>query len=229
MNRSIVSDRSRTDKFFGSFVKRIPSYISPDFITLVSVVPALVFVFLLWISKEQTFPLNALIFFLAFWSLLFASFLDGLDGALARKRKEEGKRTEEQSKFGDILDHSLDRYCDLIIFFGIYIGEYCSFKLFSFTSIAVLLVSYFGALTKSVYGSRDYGGIMGRLIRLLVIAIAVIISLLVVIIFRMDSLKDFNLGGSTILGWAMIIILGGSLITVLQRHYNAYKISKALQ
>jgi len=238
--KSIVSDRSRTDKFFERFVRRTPSYITPNFVTVVSIVPYLIFAFLLWFSKDQRFPWNSLIFLLTFIIFLLAYFLDGLDGALARARKKEGKWGEKQMRVGDVLDHTLDRYFDLIIFAGIYLGGYCSFEVLFVTVSLVLLVSYLGSLTKSVYGHRAYGGVMGRFARFLVLGFAILISFLLTLIIGLlnftgfyvinigDAFKDFTPGGFTILGWAMIIVLIGSFVTVIQRHYHGYRIGQDL-
>lgn len=76
--------------------------LSANILTLVS---PLLILGSVWLLASGTF----------FWAgclILFASSFDMLDGALARAKNEE-------SRFGAFLDSTLDRYSEVLIFFGL--------------------------------------------------------------------------------------------------------------
>ncbi|NUE02928.1 CDP-alcohol phosphatidyltransferase family protein [Halorubraceae archaeon YAN] len=101
------------------------------------------------------------------WYLLGALFvlangwLDLLDGALAREQ-------DSASASGDLLDHVLDRYADIIILAGLAAGieQYA----LGFAAVTgVLMTSYLGTQIQAVGLGRAYGGLLGRADRLALI------------------------------------------------------------
>jgi len=90
------------------------------------------------------------------------SLFDALDGKVA-------KITGKQSKRGDFLDHTIDRYSDIFILLGIILGPLSRTWLGIFAIIGVLMTSYMGTQADAVGVSRDYGGIAGRAERLLLL------------------------------------------------------------
>jgi archaetidylinositol phosphate synthase len=86
-------------------------------------------------------------------------FLDLLDGLIAKMFNKATKR-------GDFLDHVLDRYADIIIVVGIIVSGYCNFYIGLFGLIGVFLTSYMGTQSQAVGVKRDYGGLLGRADRL---------------------------------------------------------------
>ena len=96
--------------------------------------------------------------------VLLNGWLDLVDGALAR---EQGVA----SKAGDLLDHVIDRYADLIIIGGLAAGVE-NFALGFLAVTGVLMTSYLGTQIQAVGLGRAYGGLGGRADRLVLITIA---------------------------------------------------------
>jgi archaetidylinositol phosphate synthase len=138
-----------------------------------------------------------------------AVFLNGwfdlVDGGLARV---QGSAAAE----GDLLDHVLDRYADLIIIGTIAAGiDAYAVGLFAVTG--VLMTSYMGTQIQAVGLGRAYGGLVGRADRL---ALVVAASSLVAIGLT-------SIGGVELL-WGLLALFGiiGHL-TALQRFVDAWR------
>ena len=87
----------------------------------------------------------------------------GLNGALAR-------RLGTASPAGDLLDHVLDRYADLVLVVGLALGvARPTLGLAAVTG--VLLTSYLGTQAQAVGLDRVYGGLLGRADRLALIGV----------------------------------------------------------
>lgn len=108
---------------------------------------------------------------LAIFFLFLNAGFDALDGRIARLR---GKTMVK----GDFLDHVLDRYADIFIIGGIMLGPYCNFLLGFFALLGVLLTSYMGTQAQAVGVGREYGGVLGRADRLMVLLIAALLQLI---------------------------------------------------
>jgi CDP-diacylglycerol--glycerol-3-phosphate 3-phosphatidyltransferase/archaetidylinositol phosphate synthase len=147
---------------------------------------------------------NAILLFAALIFVLLNAFLDGVDGALARKMGCD-------SKYGDFLDHVIDRYADVFIICGIFFGGYLPESLGALVVIGVLLASYLGTQAQAVGVGRVYGGIMGRADRMVIITLA---TCMVLVYPAEIGFYGINF---TILGWALVIIGIASHITALQR------------
>ncbi|MDA3907426.1 MAG: CDP-alcohol phosphatidyltransferase family protein [Bacteroidales bacterium] len=103
---------------------------------------------------------------------LFAGVFDMLDGQLARQ-------TKKMSKFGALFDSVIDRYSEMIMFFGIayYLvsHDYLLSSVFAFIAmIGSIMVSYVRARAEGL-GTDCKVGIMQRPERVLTIAITAIL------------------------------------------------------
>ena len=129
--------------------------------------------------------------------------LDLIDGALAR-------RLELASSAGDLLDHVLDRYADIVILVGLAagIGRY-DIGLAAVTG--VLMTSYLGTQAQAVGLDRVYGGLLGRADRLVLISVVGAIAVIV----------TGPIYGFTVLGWLLIVFAAVGHLTALQRFYYA--------
>ena len=97
-------------------------------------------------------------------AVFFNGWFDLVDGGLARV---QGTAAAE----GDLLDHVLDRYADLIIIGSIAAGtEAYAVGLFAVTG--VLMTSYMGTQIQAVGLGRAYGGLVGRADRLALVVVA---------------------------------------------------------
>ncbi len=197
------------------FMKRTPQSITPNRLTVISLIAAIFSMFLFWFSG---IPFSRFYLFLALVFLVLSSILDALDGALAKSKKITSKR-------GDFLDHFLDRVIDGLLILGITLGGYINWPIGTTTIFVVLLVSHLGILPKAIDKEieRNYGGIMGRTSRLVILILATLITLVYSEKIGFEYL-DLNLN-FTILGWAIIIfILFGSIIATILRFRYAWRV-----
>ncbi|WP_276301193.1 CDP-alcohol phosphatidyltransferase family protein [Halorussus lipolyticus] len=146
------------------------------------------------------------IWYLAGSVLVFLNgWLDLLDGALARELGTD-------SKAGDLLDHVLDRYADIVVISGLAagIGEY-ALGLLAVTG--VLMTSYLGTQAQAVGLDRVYGGLLGRADRLALIGVTGVLAAIVTDAFA----------GFTVVGWLLVVFAVVGHFTALQRFYYAWR------
>ncbi|MDO5844197.1 MAG: CDP-alcohol phosphatidyltransferase family protein [Methanocorpusculum sp.] len=175
--------------------------ISPNVWTVISLICA----FAAGVFFALGYPLLGVLF------VVLNACLDVLDGALARYMGIA-------SPIGDYLDHVFDRYADMFIVIGILIyGIYGStawacpvpaWVIGVFAITGVLLSSYMGTQAQAVGMKRNYGGILGRADRLILLVIFGVAE------FIYPSQILFGL---TFLGWLLVVygLLGH--ITAIQR------------
>ena len=139
--------------------------------------------------------------FLVLWNGIF----DLLDGALARE-------LDAQSEAGDLLDHVLDRYADILIISGLAAGvEQYAMGLVAITG--VLMTSYLGTQAQAVGLDRVYGGLLGRADRLALIGVVGTVAAVV----------DVTALELTVVGWLLVIFAVVGHLTALQRFYYAMR------
>ncbi|MFH0815618.1 MAG: CDP-alcohol phosphatidyltransferase family protein [Methanobacteriota archaeon] len=89
--------------------------------------------------------------------------LDALDGKLA-------KMSGLASARGDLLDHVVDRYADFFMLGGIMLSPYSRhLSLGLLALMGVFLTSYMGTQAQALGVKRDYGGVLGRADRLVLL------------------------------------------------------------
>ena len=142
------------------------------------------------------------------WGAIFVflnGWLDIVDGALAR---EQGVA----SAGGDLLDHVLDRYADIVIIGGLAagIGDY----LLGFLAVTgVVMTSYLGTQAQAVGLDRVYGGLVGRADRLAIIGI---------VGFLAYPLAGTDVGGIGPVGWLLVFLAVVGHLTAFQRFFYAW-------
>lgn len=136
----------------------------PDVLTWIAFLMAVLSGGLLYLGGGALLLLAALTVFL---SALF----DALDGRVA-------KSTGRASPRGDLLDHTLDRYADIFILGGIMFGPYCRFPIGFLGLLGVLMASYMGTQAHALTGRRDYGGLVGRADRLVLLVVFIVVQYL---------------------------------------------------
>ncbi len=130
---------------------------------------------------------------------------DLLDGQLARRQRVA-------SASGDLLDHVLDRYADVVVIAGLAAGvsEYA----IGFAAVTgVLLTSYLGTQAQAVGLDRAYGGLVGRADRLAMVGVAGAVAAFVPTAWR----------GLTVVGWLLVVFAVVGHVTALQRFYHAMR------
>ncbi len=130
-------------------------------------------------------------------------WLDLLDGALAR-------RLNAASSTGDLLDHVLDRYADIVVIIGLAAGS-DRYGLGIAAVTGVLMTSYLGTQAQAVGLDRVYGGILGRADRLALIGITGMLYALV-------PGRFYEL---TVIGWLLVLFAVVGHLTAIQRFYHA--------
>ena len=137
--------------------------------------------------------------------VLWNGIFDLLDGALARE-------LDSQSDAGDLLDHVLDRYADILIISGLAagVGQY-ALGLAAITG--VLMTSYLGTQAQAVGLDRVYGGLLGRADRLALIGAVATVAAVI----------DATALGLTAVGWLLVIFAVVGHLTALQRFYYAMR------
>jgi archaetidylinositol phosphate synthase len=128
------------------------------------------------------------------------AFCDAMDGAVARAMKAQSLR-------GDFLDHAVDRYADIFIITGIFAGGLVPWQIGVFALTGVLMASYLGTQAQAVGVGRNYGGLLGRADRLVLILVVGIIDLAI----------PLNIYGLTWLGWLLVLFGVFGHITAFQR------------
>ncbi len=129
--------------------------------------------------------------------------LDLIDGALAR-------RQNVASTAGDLLDHVLDRYADILIIAGLAagIGAYA----LGFVAVTgVLMTSYLGTQAQAVGLDRVYGGLLGRADRLVLVGVVAMLT----------AVLPSAIGGLTLVGWLLVLFAVIGHLTAFQRFYHA--------
>ncbi|MUV61696.1 CDP-alcohol phosphatidyltransferase family protein [Halobacterium sp. CBA1126] len=131
-------------------------------------------------------------------------WLDLLDGALARELGTD-------SVAGDLLDHVLDRYADVVVVAGLAagIGRY-DLGLAAVTG--VLLTSYLGTQAQAVGLDRVYGGLLGRADRLALVGITGGLSVFVPAV-----------GGFSLVAWLLALFAVVGHLTAVQRFVSAWR------
>jgi len=194
--------RDKADRFLIPVALRLPN-MDPNTITWLS----LLFAFLggasIYASKPILLPA-------AFIFIFLNSYLDALDGKVAKLHSKATKR-------GDFLDHVVDRYADLFILLGITFSAYCSTWIGVFAIIGVLMTSYMGTQAHAVGVGRDYGGILGRSERLIILMTGVLAQ------YFIAAGGQPQIWGFTILEAVMLWFALAGNITALSRANNAWK------
>ncbi|WP_135828355.1 CDP-alcohol phosphatidyltransferase family protein [Halorussus halobius] len=140
----------------------------------------------------------ALLVFLNGW-------LDLLDGALARELGTD-------SKAGDLLDHVLDRYADVVVIVGLAAGiDRYALGLAAVTG--VLMTSYLGTQAQAVDLDRVYGGLLGRADRLALMGATGVLAAFV----------SATPAGLSPVGWLLAVFAVVGHLTALQRFYYAWR------
>lgn len=131
--------------------------------------------------------------------------LDLLDGALAH-------HLGSASAAGDLLDHVLDRYADILLVVGLAIGvERAVLGLAAVTG--VLMTSYLGTQAQAVGLDRVYGGVLGRADRLVLVGLVTALAAFVRV----------SLAGVSLVAGLLAVFAVVGHLTALQRLYYALR------
>jgi archaetidylinositol phosphate synthase len=175
---------------------------NPNHLTVISLIFAVITGCLLYLGTAAAILLAAL-------TLLVSAISDALDGKVA-------KATGRASPRGDLLDHSLDRYADIFIIGGLMFGPLCRWEIGLLGMLGVLMASYMGTQAHALTGKRDYGGLIGRADRL-------VLLFLVMLIQYAAILFDLDLFGFTVMEGLMIWFAVAGQVTAVYRGGRAWR------
>jgi len=172
--------------------------LSPDGVSVIAFLLAVAAggVYAVAVSQPLLYLAGAVLVFLNGW-------LDLLDGALARE-------LNVASSAGDLLDHVLDRYADVVIIVGLAAGV-GRWALGIAAVTGVLMTSYLGTQAQAVGLDRVYGGALGRADRLALVGIVTGVAAFVQPTFY----------GLAPVGWLLVVFAVVGHVTAVQRFYHA--------
>ncbi len=147
------------------------------------------------------------------WSLLAVPFLalirislNALDGMVA-------KDLGVARPWGEVLNELCDRLADLAFFGGVALMASVKVPLATAVIVLMLMTSYVGILGKAAGGSREFGGVMGKADRMLLLGIASIVALI------LPDLPVFNV--------FLALVFVGLVATGIQRLRRTYVVLKS--
>ena len=189
--------RSVADRAIAPFVAAAERVgLTPDGVSVVAFVAAAAAALCFGFAGENAtlYPVGAVL-------VIGNGWLDVLDGALARELGTD-------SRAGDLLDHVLDRYADIVVIAGLAagLGRY-GVGIAAVTG--VLMTSYLGTQAQAVGLDRVYGGLLGRADRLV----------LVTVVTAVTPFVDLTAAGLGPVGWLLVLFAVVGHLTALQRFY----------
>ncbi len=176
---------------------------TPNQVSVVSFAVAVAAAVGFYVATFETYAVGAAL-------VALSGVLDVVDGQLAR-------RTGESSAQGDMLDHTLDRYSDLVLLIGI-AGGLDAWALGLFAVTGVFLTSYMGTQAQAVGAGRDYGGLLGRADRLALIVVAGALHPVLPLVAGTAEVAGF-----VPLEWLLILFAVVGNITAVQRFWASWK------
>jgi len=138
--------------------------------------------------------------------VLANGWLDLLDGALARTQNVD-------SRGGDLLDHVLDRYADIVLVVGLAAGV-SRYDLGLLAVTGVLMTSYLGTQIQAVGLGREYGGLVGRADRLALVGVTGVVAAVVG-----GQIGPLSL---SVVGYLLVFFAVVGHLTALQRFWGAW-------
>ena len=143
--------------------RRVP----PDVFTWASLAVAALGGIAFWKSGPDS-PEGLRLLVVAWACVLLNSVLDLLDGKVA-------KLTGTATPRGDYLDHAIDRFSDTLFLLGLAFSPWVRLEIGVLALVFTLLTSYMGTQAQAVGLRRNYGGLLGRadrMVLLLVVPVA---------------------------------------------------------
>jgi archaetidylinositol phosphate synthase len=171
--------------------------LTPDGVSVVAFGFALAAAAGFYVATPVGYALGAVCVFANGW-------LDLLDGALARTQNVE-------SRAGDLLDHVLDRYADVVLVIGLAAGV-SRYDLGLLAVTGVLMTSYLGTQIQAVGLGREYGGLVGRADRLALVGLTGVVAAVVA-----DPI-----GPLSVVGWLLVFFTVVGHLTAFQRFWGAW-------
>jgi phosphatidylglycerophosphate synthase len=117
------------------------------------------------------------------------------------------------SRIGEIVNELPDRVSDVVIFVGVGHSGLCHPLTGYWTAIAALFVAYVGTLGQAVGARREFGGVMSKPWRMVVLHLGAWTTL--GLLWWGDGQIEY--AGLTVLDWTQFVIIAGCVQTVVVR------------
>jgi CDP-diacylglycerol--glycerol-3-phosphate 3-phosphatidyltransferase len=127
--------------------------------------------------------------------------LNALDGLVARG-------TGLARPWGEVLNELCDRLSDVALFAGVALAPGSDAGLGAAVLVAMLVSSYVGTAAKAAGGRRQYGGVMGKADRMIMLSVACVAA------FALPALPVFR--------FFLALVLVGLCVTIFQRLRATY-------
>lgn len=144
-------------------------------------------------------------FLVAMALLITGGLCDALDGLVARVQNK-------QSRYGDFLDHFLDRVSDSSLAAGWLLGNHVRAEITAATLIVILLNGYIGTQIEATWRERNYDSV-GRGEFVLALVVLPIVSH---ILFE-NGWASLASAGLTIAEWLAVVLIAFALLGIGQR------------
>ena len=200
--------REKIDSFLNPMAKGF-SKISPNTLSAISLICAIATLLIFLLIQDPIALLIALIL------VILNGFFDAIDGKVA-------KMTGKASPKGDLVDHVIDRYADFFIIAGIALSAFADVRIGLLALGSVMIASYMGTQSQALGLQRDYGGMLGRAERIVLIMIFIVLQYLMEIfnIGNVQIVSGLNIG---LLDVMLIIFIIAANITSIQRFIRIWR------
>jgi phosphatidylglycerophosphate synthase len=174
--------------------------IHPDSISLASIgASALTCACFVFASRS---PLLLVVAPLLCYVRLWFNMLDGMVALASGKA----------SARGEIFNEMPDRISDVLIFAGVAHSGFCHPLLGYWAAIGALMTAYVGTLGQAVAGRREFGGMMSKPFRMVMLHAGAWATFLLLAMKR-----PIALGPMTVLDWTCVLVIGGCMQTIVVR------------
>ena len=179
--------------------------VHPDVFTWLALLAAVLGGLAFWRSSDT--PEGRILLAAAWVCVGLNSVLDLLDGKVAQM-------TGKASPRGDFLDHAVDRASDVALLLGISFSPWARLEVGVIAISATLLVSYMGTQAQAVGLRRNYGGLLGRADRMVLLLFVPLIQLAVL---RYDLPQPWLSFSPSLLDLALLYFAVVGALTLVQR------------
>ncbi|HEV2295766.1 MAG TPA: CDP-alcohol phosphatidyltransferase family protein [Tepidisphaeraceae bacterium] len=132
-------------------------------------------------------------------------WLNMLDGMVALGSGKASRR-------GEVLNDLPDRLSDVVIFAGVAHSGFCHPLAGYWAAIFALMTAYVGTLGQAVAGRREFGGMMAKPFRMVMLHAGAWGTFLL-----MALGQPIALGPMTVLDWTCLLVIGGCVQTSIVR------------
>lgn len=200
--------RERLGRWFGPIALRIP--FSPNTISVV----ALIFIATAaWMISQGLHQPR--LFLWALPLVFLGGLLDAIDGIVARVQNR-------QSRFGDFLDHCLDRVSDTLLTVGWGFGTGVRTEILLASVLTVFFNGYVGTQLEATFGSRTYEGTgRGEFV------MALFIFPTAAFVLSASGLLSVRMAGLSIPEWMTLVLTAFAVHGIIQRFRLAHRLGQA--